>query len=59
MRIRGTYPARSREANDSRRNKPADSPITGFETAPLQRRKREGNKIGVLLYRFDPRGESI
>ena len=40
------------------RNESSDSPMTGFETVPLQRRKWEGNKIGVLPYRFDQRGDS-
>ena len=31
--------------------------LTGFETPPLKRHKREGNKIGVLPYRFDARGD--
>ena len=30
----------------------------GTETAPLQRHKREGNKIGVLPYRFNKLGGS-
>ena len=41
------------EKRTTRRNKPADSPITGFETAPVQRRKRKGNNIGKLPYCFD------
>jgi hypothetical protein len=47
------------EKRTNKRNKPADTPMTGFEPAPLQRPKREGNKIDVLPYLFDQRGESI
>ena len=41
------------EKQTTRRKKPADSPITGFETAPVQICKRKGNKISMLPYRFD------
>ena len=34
-------------------NESADTMMTGFEPAPLGRRKKEGNIIGVLLYHFD------
>ena len=33
--------------------------MTGFKPVPLQGRKREGNKLGVLLYQFDQCGDSI
>ena len=39
-------------------NESANSPMTGFETAPLQKRKQEGDTIGVLLYCFYKHGVS-
>jgi hypothetical protein len=46
------------EKRTIRRNKPADSPITRFETAPVQRRRRKGTKIGVLPYHFNQCNDS-
>ena len=42
----------------NKRNTHTDSLTTGFETSPLQRRKREGHTIDVLQWRFDKHGDS-
>ena len=46
------------EKQTNKRNASVDRTILGSETAPLKRRKQEGNEICVLPYCFDKRGDS-
>ena len=46
------------EKQTNERKASSDDTIAGFKTLPLQTRKRKGNKIGTLTYRFDKCGGS-